>query len=107
MFGRSNYIASYPDTIKRFIQTYKQALDYVNSHHTEAINLFVEQNKLTPQVAELTLSRRNYLIEAPTQDYIDDLVQQSKLLKQFGVLQKEPDWSAAVDTTLAKQALGS
>lgn len=107
LFGRSNYIASYPDTIKRFIQTYKQGLDYVNNHHTEAVNLFVEKNKLTQQVAELTLSRRNYLIQAPTQDYIDDLTQQSKLLKQFGVLQKEPDWSVAVDSTLAKQALGS
>ncbi|HZR41619.1 MAG TPA: aliphatic sulfonate ABC transporter substrate-binding protein [Ktedonobacteraceae bacterium] len=107
LFGRTNYVTSYPDTVKRFIQAYKQALDYVKSHHTTAVNLFVEKNKLTSQVAELTLSRRQYVIEAPTQDYIDDLVQQSKLLKQFGVLQQEPDWTTVVDTTLAKQALGS
>jgi sulfonate transport system substrate-binding protein len=107
LFGRADYISSYPDTVKRFITTYKQALDYVKSHHTEAVNLFVQQNKLTSQVAELTLSRRQYLIEAPTQDYLDDLVQQSKLLKQFGVLQTEPNWSTFVNTTLAQQALKS
>jgi sulfonate transport system substrate-binding protein len=106
LFGRSNYIKSYPDTVKRFIQAYKQALDYVKSHHDTAVNLFVQQNKLTPEVAELTLSRRNYLISAPTPDYTADLVEQSKLLKQFGVLQTEPDWSSVVDTSIANQALG-
>ena len=106
LFGRSNYIKSYPDTVKSFIQTYKQALDYVKSHHDTAVNLFVQKNNLTSEVAELTLSRRNYLISAPTQDYIDDLAQQSKLLKQFGVLQTEPDWSSVVDKSIANQALG-
>lgn len=107
LFGRVDYISSYPDTVKRFITTYKEALDYIKSHHTEAVHLFVQQNKLSSQVAELTLSRRSYAIQVPTQDYFADLAQQSKLLKQFGVLQKEPDWSKAVNTALAQQALGS
>jgi sulfonate transport system substrate-binding protein len=107
LFGRTDYVTSYPDTVKRFIQAYKQALDYVKSHHATAVDLFVNQNKLTPQVAELTLSRRQYVIQAPTQDYLDDLAQQSKLLKQFGVIQKEPDWPTLVNTTLARQALGN
>lgn len=107
LFGRSDYIKSYPDTVKRFIQAYKQALDYVKTNHSAAVDLFVKQNKLAPEVAEFTLSRRQYTIQPPTQDYIDDLIQQSRLLKQFGVLQKEPDWSTIVDTSITKQALGS
>lgn len=105
LFGRTNYITSYPDAVKRFIRAYKQALDYVKSNREAAVNLFVQQNKLTPQVAELTLSRRHYEIQVPTQDYIADVAEQSRLLKQFGVLQKEPDWPAIVDTTIAQQAL--
>jgi sulfonate transport system substrate-binding protein len=107
IFGRTDYVENYPGTIKTFLQAYQQALDYVKAHHDAAVNLFVTQNKLSPQVADLTFSRREYVISSPTPDFIADLADQSKQLYQFGVIQKNPDWSQFVDTTIAKQALGS
>jgi len=107
LFARNNYLSKYPETIKRFIQSYKQALAYVKAHQSASVNLFVQENKLSSQVAELTFNRRNYLISTPTPDFLADAEQQSQILKQFGYLKVVPDWSKAVNTTLAQQALGS
>ncbi len=107
LFARSDYLAAYPETIKRFIRAYKQALDYVKANHQAAVNLFVQQNKLSPEVAELTFSRRNYQLSAPNDEFKTDLIDQSKLLHQLGVITQEPDWSKVIDATIAQQALGS
>ncbi len=107
IFGRADYIEKYPDTLKQFLKAYKQALDYVKAHHSEAVNLFVQQNKLSSSVAELTFNRREYLLHALTSDYIADVADQSKRLHQAGVIQNEPDWSRVVDTTIASQVLSS
>jgi sulfonate transport system substrate-binding protein len=107
IFARADYLSTYPETVKRFLQNYKQALDYVKTNHKAAIDLFVKENKLTPEVAELTFSRRSYLLGVPNEEYKTDVVDQSKLLHQLGVISKEPDWSTIIDTRVATQALSS
>jgi ABC-type nitrate/sulfonate/bicarbonate transport system substrate-binding protein len=104
---RTAYVENYPGTIKTFLQAYQQVLDYVKAHHDAAVNLFVTHNKLSPQVAALTFSRREYFMGSPMPDFVADLADQSKQLYQLGIIQKNPDWSQFVDTTIARQALGS
>lgn len=101
LFGHSDYVAAYPETVQRFLQGYSQALNWVKSNDEQAIKLFVEQNKLKPEVAERTYQRRNYLLSAPNDDYLADVQDQSKLLLRLGVIKAEPDWSSSVDLKLA------
>jgi sulfonate transport system substrate-binding protein len=107
LFGRSDYVQQYPDVVKAFIRAYYGALTWVQQNREAAIELFVKENQLTPEVAELTFSRRNYLITPPNDEYLADVTDQGKLLKGLGVIQQEPDWTSVVNTTLATEALSS
>jgi sulfonate transport system substrate-binding protein len=107
LFGHSDYVQQYPDAVKRFIQSYAQALSWVQNNRQAAIELFVTENQLTPQVAELTFGRRNYQLTPPNDEYLADVTDQGKLLKSLQVIQQEPDWDSVVNTTLAAEALAS
>ena len=101
VFGHSDYVAAYPETVQRFLHGYSQALSWVKGNPEQAIQLFVEQNKLKPEVAERTYQRRNYLLSAPNDEYVADLSDQAKLLLRLGVIEAEPDWNSSIDFELA------
>ncbi len=105
LFGRTDYVNKYPDTVIRFMQTYNRALAYVRDHHADAVSIFAKENMLTSKVAELTVSRRNYQFAPPGDDFLADVTDQGKLFARLGVTKTEPDWTKAINTTLAKAAL--
>ena len=91
--------------MQRFLHGYSQALSWVKGNPEQAIQLFVEQNKLKPEVAERTYQRRNYLLSAPNDEYVADLSDQADLLLRLGVIQAEPDWNSSIDFKLAANFL--
>jgi len=108
LFGRTDYVEQYPDTVRQFIKAYQGALGWVQANHAEAVRIFAAENKTTPEVTELTLGRRNYLLAAPdTDDYLADVTDQGKLFAQLGVTQKEPDWKSVIAPGPARAVLGS
>ena len=106
LFGRVEFLEKYPEAVVRFMQTYKQALDWVQANRTDALGIFTEENQYKPEVADLTWARRNYLLDAPNDEFMADVRDQAKMYVRLGVTQQEPNWDTAIDTKLAKQALG-
>jgi len=106
MFARADYVDKYPETIKRFLRTYNKALTWVKANRNDALAIFTEENKFKPEVAELTWNRRNYLLSAPNDEFIADVTEQGKTFLRLGVTKAEPNWSTAIDTSLARAALG-
>jgi sulfonate transport system substrate-binding protein len=105
LFGRTEFIEKYPETVVRFLKTYKKALGWVNENKPEALKIFTEENQYKPEVADLTWARRNYLLDAPNDEFFADVKDQAKMFVRLGVTQQEPNWDTAVDMTLAKQAM--
>ncbi|MGE3270361.1 MAG: ABC transporter substrate-binding protein [Chloroflexota bacterium] len=106
LFGRTDFIDKYPDAVVRFMKVYAKALDWVKANRADALKIFTEENQYKPEVAELTWARRNYLLDAPNEEFLADVKDQGKMFVRLGVSKQEPDWDKAVDTKLAKQALG-
>ena len=106
LFGRTEFIEKYPDTVVRFLKTYAKALDWVKANRDDALKIFTEENQYKPEVADLTWARRNYLLDAPNDEFLADVKDQAKMYVRLGVTQAEPNWDTAIDTKLAKQALG-
>jgi sulfonate transport system substrate-binding protein len=107
LFGRTEYIEKYPETIVRFLKTYNKALGWVKENKADALKIFTEENQYKPEVADLTWARRNYLLDAPNDEFMNDIKDQAKMYVRLGVTQAEPNWDTAIDMKLAKQALGS
>lgn len=105
LFGRSDFVDKYPDTVVRFLRAYNKALAYVRDNRADAVSIFARENMLKPEVAEITVSRRNYQLAAPGDDFLADVTDQGKLFARLGVTKSEPDWTKAIDTALAKAAL--
>jgi sulfonate transport system substrate-binding protein len=105
LFGRTEFIDKYPETVVRFLKTYKKALGWINENKGDALKIFTDENQYKPEVAELTWARRNYLLDAPNEEFMTDVKDQAKLFVRLGVTKDEPNWDTAVDTSLAKQAL--
>ena len=106
LFGRVEFLEKHPEAVVRFMQTYRQALDWVKANHQEALGIFTEENQYKPEVAELTWARRNYLFDAPNDEFMADVQDQAKMYVRLGVAQQEPNWATAIDTKLANQVLG-
>ena len=107
LFGRVEFLEKYPEAVVRFMQTYKTALEWVQANRPDALKIFTEENQYKPEVADLTWARRNYMFEAPNDEFMNDVEDQAKMYVRLGVTQQEPNWDTAVDMQLAKQALGS
>ena len=105
LFGRADYVDKYPDTIVRFLRTYNRALAYVRDNHADAVSIFARENMLTSQVAELTVSRRNYQLAVPGDDFLADVTDQGKLFVRVGATKAEPNWATSINTDIAKAAL--
>jgi len=105
LFTRADYASKYPDTVIRFMRAYNRALAYVRDNHADAVSIFAKENMLKPEVAQLTVSRRNYQFAAPGDDFLADVTDQGKLFARLGVTKSEPDWTKAINTTLAVAAL--
>lgn len=105
LFGRTEFIEKYPDTVVRFLKTYKKALGWIGENKSDALKIFTEENQYKPEVAELTWARRNYLLDAPNDEFMTDVKDQAKMFVRLGVTQAEPNWDTAIDTKLAKQAI--
>ncbi|KYC38901.1 aliphatic sulfonate ABC transporter substrate-binding protein [Scytonema hofmannii PCC 7110] len=101
LFGRTEYIEQNPDTVRRFLKAYQQAVNWVKQNRQKAVEILVRENKLAPEAAALTLSRRNILLQPPNQEYRTDLANQAKLLVRLGLIKQEPDWSQVIDTKFA------
>jgi sulfonate transport system substrate-binding protein len=105
VFGRTEFIEKYPEAVVRFLQVYSKALGWVKENRADALKIFTEENQYKPEVADLTWARRNYLLDAPNDEFLADIKDQSKMYVRLGVTQTEPNWDTAIDTKLAKQAL--
>jgi sulfonate transport system substrate-binding protein len=106
LFGRTEFIEKHPEAVIRFMKTYSTALGWVKENRSDALQIFTEENQYKPEVADLTWNRRNYLLDVPNDEFMADIQDQSKMYVRLGVIQQEPNWDAAVDTKLAKAALG-
>jgi sulfonate transport system substrate-binding protein len=107
IYGHRDYVKKYPKTIAKALRTYRKALTWVNAHHDEALRLFASANKLDAEVAALTFRRREYLLSAPNERFLADLKRQERELKASGALAKSVDWDAAIDHTIAAEALAA
>ncbi|MEU9791169.1 hypothetical protein AB0E27_11145 [Streptomyces sparsogenes] len=96
----------YPKTTAKALRTYRKALSWVNAHHDEALRLFASADKLDAEVAALTFRRREYLLSAPSERFLADLKRQETELKAR-VPTKSVDWDAAIDHTIAAEALAA
>jgi sulfonate transport system substrate-binding protein len=106
LFGRVEFIEKYPEAVVRFMKVYAKALKWVNENKPDALKIFTEENQYKPEVADLTWARRNYLLDAPNDEFMNDIKDQAKMYVRLGVAQQEPNWDTAIDMKLAKQALG-
>jgi len=106
VFGRTEFIEKYPEAVVRFLKVYAKALDWVKANRDDALKIFTEENQYKPEVADLTWARRNYLLDAPNEEFMNDIKDQAKMYVRLGVTQAEPNWDTAIDMKLAKQALG-
>ncbi|MBH8578115.1 aliphatic sulfonate ABC transporter substrate-binding protein [Nostocaceae cyanobacterium CENA369] len=102
LFGRTDYIENNPETIQKFLQAYKQAIFWAKDNRQAAVDILVKENKLSKQAAALTLGRRNLIFESPNDEYRQELINQSQLLTRLGLIEQQPNWDNAIDTTLAK-----
>ncbi|WP_242063059.1 aliphatic sulfonate ABC transporter substrate-binding protein [Nostoc sp. FACHB-145] len=107
LFGRIDYIEKNPEAVQKFLEAYKQALTWARENRQAAVNILVKENKLSPEAASLTLSRRNLIFEPPNDEYRQELINQSQLLFRLGLIKQQPNWDNAIDTTLAKTIAAS
>jgi sulfonate transport system substrate-binding protein len=106
LFGNADFVEAHPDIVTRFIQAYQQALDWVQSHNADAVQLFASENKVSQEVAELTMSRRNYLLAPPDlKEYVNECTEQGKFFLEIGVTKQEPDWKTVIVPQIAKSVL--
>lgn len=102
LFGRTDYIEKNPETIQKFLQAYKQAINWAKDNRQAAVDILVKENKLSKEAAALTLGRRNLIFEVPNDEYRQELINQSQLLTRLGLIKQQPNWDSAIDTTVAK-----
>ncbi len=107
LFGRIDYIEENPEVVQKFLQAYKQAITWAKNNRQPAVDILVKQNKLSPEAADLTLSRRNLIFEPPNNEYRQELIEQSQLLTRLGLIEQQPNWNKAIDTTLAQTVAAS
>lgn len=107
IWGQKRFIDDYPETVKEFLRTYHQGLTWVRDNHDAALEIFREVNKLTQEVAELTFSRRNYVLTPPDADFLADSKLREELQREAGGLKDPIDWDDAIDETILAQALGN
>ncbi|WP_019006701.1 ABC transporter substrate-binding protein [Cohnella laeviribosi] len=106
LFGNADFVDAYPDAVARFIQAYRQALTWVQDHPSDAVQLFANENKVSTEIAELTMKRRAYLLSPPdVEDFVADSREQGKFFAEIGVTKKEPDWETAIVPQIAKSVL--
>jgi sulfonate transport system substrate-binding protein len=102
IFGRTEYLKQYPETVQQFLKSYKQAVTWVNTNRSTAAEILARENKLSLEAATLTLNRRNFIFGEPNAEFREDVIEQGKLLLKLKITQQEPDWNQAIDTTLAQ-----
>lgn len=107
LFGRIDYIEENPEVVQKFLQAYKQAITWAKNNRQPAVDILVKQNKLSPEAADLTFSRRNLILEPPNNEYRQELLKQSQLLTRLGLIEQQPNWNKAIDTTLAQTVAAS
>lgn len=107
LFGHADFVERYPETVKRFLQAYQQALEWVKVNPAEATKIFVDENKVEPAVAELTMKRRSYMLIPPNEEFRADLADQGALFKRLSVIEQEPDWNTVIAPSIAQDTLGS
>jgi sulfonate transport system substrate-binding protein len=105
VFGRNEYLDQYPDTVKQFLSAYKESVAWVNANRAAAAEILVQQNKLSPEAAKLTLDRRNIVLEAPNQTFREDMDYQTNLLLQLQLIKKQPTWDQVIDPSFAQAVL--
>lgn len=106
IFGRSKFLDQYPDTVQQFLKSYQEAVNWVNANREAARDILVKENKLVPEAAQLTLSRRNILLKAPNDEYRKDGEAQSKLFVRLKLAKQEINWDQVIDTRFAN-AIGA
>lgn len=107
LMGNAQFVENYPEVIAQFIQAYRQALAWVRDHPEEAVQIFAEANQVGPEIAELTMKRRTYLLKSPDdEDFVKSAHEEGEFFAQIGVTQKEPDWDTVIVPEIAKSVLG-
>ncbi|OUM90311.1 MAG: aliphatic sulfonate ABC transporter substrate-binding protein [Bacillus thermozeamaize] len=107
LMGNAEFVEAYPEVIAQFIQAYQQALTWVQDHPADAVQIFAEANQVSQEIAELTMSRRTYLLKSPDdEEFVNNSIEQGKFFVQVGVTKKEPDWDTVIVPEIAKSVLG-
>ena len=77
-------------------------MSWVNQNRDAARDILVKENKLLLEAAQLTLSRRNIILQAPNDEFRKELEDQSKLLVELKLAKQVPNWNQIIDPSFAK-----
>jgi NitT/TauT family transport system substrate-binding protein len=103
--GNKNFIQANPDVTARLLAALRDATDYLNKDHFDAIKIAAARNKMTPELAEYILGLYNFKL-----DIADTMVQGART-EEAWMRSKERlkgaliDWNTVVDRSYFERAM--
>lgn len=103
--GNKTFIQQHPDVTVRLLAAMRDASDYLNQNHDDAIKIAADHNKMTPTMAEYILSLYDFKV-----DFSDRIISGAKVeeawMRQKDRLKGEPiDWAKVADRKYYDQAM--
>ncbi|MGI6878491.1 ABC transporter substrate-binding protein [Microbacterium sp. gxy059] len=96
-----DYLEEHPDEVDAFLRAYIEGTEWVNENPEKAADYLVQETGLTPEAAELTMSRRDYgvrPIDGEYREWMDDL---GEVYLEVGSITELPD----LDQVIAPEPL--
>lgn len=99
------YLDENPDSVKTFLDAYVDSTEWVNANIDAAAQYMADATGMTPEAADITVSRRNYEVVVPSEEAVSwmDLLGQAEV--NLGILDEVPDFDTVIDTTVLEEVL--
>ncbi|PWD51166.1 hypothetical protein C8046_11425 [Serinibacter arcticus] len=105
MVTTEDYIAEHGDSLAAFIQGYDASTTWVNENTDAAEAYLVSETGMTAEAAAVTIERRVYEVQEPSDETITWMETSTQTLVDLGVLPDLPDIRAALDPEPLRAAL--
>ena len=107
--AREDFVEEYPEYVKRVIQVYEKARQWVLDNPEEAVALLAEEASIPEDVARIQLDRNDFSEPVPGDVHHEALVEAGKILQEGEVIEPSIDIEALtselIDPSFAEETI--
>lgn len=108
---REDFAENYPEYVRRVIQVYELAREWVLENPEESVQLLAEEASISEDVARIQLERNDFSEPIPGDIHHEALAEAGKILQEGGVIDAEVDIeeiiSNLIDPSFAEETIGN